>query len=183
MAAKKPLVLTVGGIQELQSGDILDAGIRQYGVSATDPSSPTPQAGDQYYNSVLNQLMAYDGSRSKWLSVATLWDGGGVSGSTVAGAFHRRFNGMQFTSINGPLLPKCTIVGITMNNGTAATYTLGVTIDGTLVASLASGGAAAASDLSVNVDVAAGGVFGLRNEAGSDTVSAFQATVYYKLRI
>jgi hypothetical protein len=42
-------------------------GVRYYGVSTTDPTTPTPQDGDQYYNSVLDMNMYYDGGRAKWL--------------------------------------------------------------------------------------------------------------------
>ncbi len=49
--------------------DIQDIGLRNYGALATDPSSPSPADGDQYYNTNLKSQMSYDGSRSKFLSI------------------------------------------------------------------------------------------------------------------
>jgi len=74
-----------------------DAGIREYGKSATDPTVPTPADGDGYYNTALNMRMTYDGSRSKWLSerTAELWFG--RSGNTGAGAYYRGRQGIART--------------------------------------------------------------------------------------
>jgi len=47
---------------------IQDSGLRHYGASATDPSSPSPGAGDRYFNTALGMEMTYDAGRSKWLS-------------------------------------------------------------------------------------------------------------------
>jgi len=47
---------------------IKDSGLRHYGASATDPSSPSPAAGDRYFNTALGMEMTYDAGRSKWLS-------------------------------------------------------------------------------------------------------------------
>ena len=163
------------------TGKIIEgAGVRHYGASATDPSSPTPQAGDEYYNTAINHKMVYDGTRSKWLSITTLWDGAGRSGTTGASSFYRRFNGMVMTATVGSVLPKCTIIGINFD-ANAVTHTLEVLVGGVAVAELASGGAATVSDYTIDVDVAEG-IFACRNKAASATTTNLQCTVYYKLR-
>jgi len=163
------------------TGKIIEgAGVRHYGASATDPSSPTPQAGDEYYNTAINHKMAYDGTRSKWLSITTLWDGAGRSGATGASSFYRRFNGMVMAATVGSVLPKCTIIGINFD-ANAVTHTLEVLVGGVAVAELASGGVATVSDYTIDVDVAEG-IFACRNKAASATTTNLQCTVYYKLR-
>jgi len=157
------------------------SGRRDYGASASDPSSPTPQAGDRYYNTVINHEMCYDGTRSKWLSVTTFMDGAGRNGTTTASTFYRRWNGMILASTLGPHVPKGTIVRIGYSTSTAATHTYEVLVNGSVVASLASGGAASAFDDSVDADFNAG-VMSSRNASGGSTTSNFQSAIYYKLR-
>jgi len=158
------------------------AGVRHFGALATDPTpSPVATNGDQYYNTVIQHEMRYDGTRGKWLSVATLSDGCGVSGSTAANAFYRRFNGMVMTTTRGPHIPKGTFIRIGYASAAAVTHTMEVLVNGTPITELASGGAASAFDDTIDADFNAG-IFSCRNKAGSATVSAFQATVFYKLR-
>jgi len=47
---------------------VADSGLRHYGASATAPTSPTPAAGDMYYDTTIARPMCYDATRSKWLS-------------------------------------------------------------------------------------------------------------------
>lgn len=157
-------------------------GRRDYGVSATNPTNPTPQAGDRYYNTAINHEMCYDGTRSKWLSVATFIDGGGRNGTTAAGAYYKRFNGMGMSATLGPHVAKGTIIRIGYAAATAVTHTYEVLVGGSVAASLASGGAASASDDTINADFNAG-IMSSRNAAGSATTSNFQSTIYYKLRV
>jgi hypothetical protein len=158
------------------------SGVRHFGALAADPSpSPAATNGDQYYNTAIQHEMRYDGTRGKWLSVATLCDGCGVSGSTGANVFYRRFNGMIMTTTRGPHIPKGTFIRIGYASSTAITHTMEVLVNGTPITELASGGAASAFDDTIDADFNAG-IFSCRNKAGSATVSAFQATVFYKLR-
>ncbi len=156
-------------------------GIRHYGASATDPVSPVPSAGDMYYNTVINHLMCYDGSRSKWLSMTSMMDGCGRNGSTSANAFYRRWNGMVMSSTLGPFVPKGTLVYIGFGCNTSGNHTLEVLVGGVVVAELSSGGAAANSSSTINADFDAG-IMSFRNKSGSVSTSNFQASVYFKLR-
>lgn len=156
-------------------------GIRHYGASATDPVSPTPQAGDKYYNTAINHEMCYDASRGKWLSVATLIDGAGRSGTTSQNGYYRRWNGMTLSATLGPHVAKGTIIRIGYSTSNAVNHTYQVIVGGVVVASLPSGGAASAFDDNVNADFNAG-IMSSRNASGSSSTSNFQSTIYYKLR-
>lgn len=164
-------------------GDTLEeVGIRHYGALSSDPVSPTPIAGDQYYNTTINHEMRYDGVRSKWLSVATLIDGCGKSGSTSKRHFYRRFNGMTLSAVEGPYVAKGTIVSIGYSTSKADSHIFEVLVNGSVVASLSSGGAVSAFDDTINGDFDAG-IMSFRNASNSKNNSQnLQAVVYYKLR-
>lgn len=157
------------------------SGVRNYGAAAVDPASPTPQAGDTYYNTAINHQMVYDGTRSKWLSVATLTEGSGRNGNTGAGSFYRRFDGMILAAAQGPFAPNGTIVYMGFSTNIAVSHTVEVLVGGVVIASLASGGAAFASDATLNADFNAG-IMSVRSAVGSATTNDMQLTIYYKLR-
>ena len=161
---------------------IKGSGRRDYGPSATDPTTPTPGAGDKYYNTAINHEMMYDASRGKWLSVATLMDGGGRNGTTNAGGFYRRWNGMIMSASLGPHVAKGTIVRIGYSTAAAVAHTYEVLVNGSVVSSLASGGAASAFNNSLNDDFNAG-IMSSRNASTSASTTDFQSTIYYKLRV
>lgn len=160
---------------------IAGCGIRHYGASAIDPTTPTPNAGDKYYNTAINHEMCYDGTRNKWLSVTTLFDGCGRNGTTPGNTFYKRFNGMGLDVSQGPYVPKGTIIRIGYSTAAAVTHTFEVLVNGTVISTLASGGAASAVDDTLNDDFDAG-IMSMRNASGSDTNSNLQATIFYKLR-
>ncbi len=155
--------------------------VRNYNPSSTDPTTPTPQPGDLYYNTSINHLMSYDGTRSKWLSVTTFMDGAGRNGSTSAGGFYRRWNGMILSNVLGPVVPKGTIVRIGYSTQNSVTHTYEVLVDGVVISSLSSGGAASASDDTLNNDFDSG-IMSSRNATGGSSTTDFQSVIYYKLR-
>ena len=156
-------------------------GTTHYGASNKDPIIENPQAGDKYYNTTINHELCYDATRSKWLSVAVLMDGAGRNGTTTAGTYYRRWNGMRLAASQGPHVAKGTIVRIGYSTSLAVSHTYQVMVDGDVVAELASGGAASAYDDTVNADFDAG-IMSSRSKTGSATTSNFQSTIYYKLR-
>ena len=174
--------LTVNDIGGVATIDVMGGtgNIRHYGPSATDPTSPLPTAGDEYYNTVINEKMVFDGSRGKWLSVTSLFDGCGFNGNMGANTFYRRFNGLTLTATTGALVQKGTICRIGYTTNGAVNHTLEVLVDGIVVASLSSGGSARASG-TFNADFLEGNM-SFRNAGGSGTTSNLQCTVYYKLR-
>lgn len=161
--------------------NVVGTGRRDYGARATNPSSPSPGAGDRYYNTTLNHEMQYDASRGKWLSVATLMDGAGVNGRTRDGDYFRRFHGMTMSATRGPYVQKGTIVRIGFTNLYSAKLTYDVLVNGSVVASLNSGGSATADDDQINADFEEG-IMSSRNRYGGADAYSLQSTIYYKLR-
>ena len=155
-------------------------GPKYFGALSSDPVDPA-SAGDKYYNTVLNQEMFYDASRSKWLSTSLLFDGCGLNGTTNGGAFYRRFNGMSLSEDTGPFVPKGTLVAISYGTTSGVNHTFEVLVGGLVIASLPSGGSDTAYDNTVNVDFN-GGKFSARNAVGSSPTPNLQGTIYYRLR-
>jgi parallel beta-helix repeat protein len=156
------------------------AGPAWYGSSATDPAGSF-NSGDEYFNTVLGQKMFYDGTRSKWLSVSLCFEGMGKRGNTPQNTFYDRFDGMALGTTTGPYIPKGTIVAISYGTDNAVSHTCEVLIDGSVVASLASGGATTAHDNTINADYN-GGKYAARNGNGGSTTNDFQGTICYRLR-
>lgn len=164
------------------TGTLIESvGVRHYGPSATDPISPPPSAGDEYYNTVITEKMIYDSTRGKWLSTTGYMDGCGVNGSTAPGSFYRRWNGLVLTANTGAMIQKGTIVKIGYTSNVAVAHTLEILIGGVVVTELASGGSAQVINTNINVDYESGNI-SFRNKAGSATVTQFQSSIYYKLR-
>jgi hypothetical protein len=173
------VIVTDGG-SGVATITIQPTGAKHFGSSSVNPGSGV--AGDKYYNTVLNQEMYFDGSRSKWLSVSVYFEGFGVNGNTNASAFYRRFNGMVTSATKGPVVPNATITTISFNNSSSVAHTLEILMNGSVITELASGGASTIYDDSVDVDVSLG-IMAARNKTGSSTTNGFQTTIQYRLRI
>jgi hypothetical protein len=146
-----------------------DAGIREYGKSATDPTVPTPADGDGYYNTALNMRMTYDGSRSKWLSerTAELWFG--RSGNTGTGAYYRGPGNRAYSSTIGRnATHDGTIVSLTYTRADSDAATFQITADGVTISTLASA-AQKGESVTLDNDFSAGAVLGARNASGGNT--------------
>lgn len=157
-------------------------GSRFWGTSATDPSSPTPTDGDMYYNTVLREMMQYDGGRSKWLSIASLTFNSGRNNNTLAGNFYRGINGITFGTNIGYPVPKGTLTGISWTRTDSDAATLEVVLDTTVIATLASGVAGPVYNWSVNADFDEG-LLKFRNLSTGNTTTNVQITAIVKRRV
>jgi hypothetical protein len=160
-------------------------GVRYYGVSTTDPTTPTPQDGDQYYNSVLDMNMYYDGGRAKWLSVETETIFFGRNGNTAAGNYYRVGDGLAYSSTNGHIaVENGTIIGIGYTRDDTDSATFEVTAGGTLItgAVLAST-ATSGKTKTLNSDFNEDDILGVRNQAGGNTTSVVNGWVRIKWRV
>lgn len=175
-------LVSQNGMDSTQVDISLNTGFTYYGALTTDPVNTTPNAGDKYYNTVLNHEMFYDASRSKWLSVALLFEGCGLNGTTNPGGFYRRFNGMGLDLDTGPFIPKGTIVALSFGTTTSVNHTFEVLVGGSVIASLVSNGQDVAYSNTINADFN-GGKFSARNASTSSITNNFQGTVYYRLRV
>ena len=161
---------------------IADAGIREYGKSAADPTVPTPADGDGYYNTALNMRMTYDASRSKWLSerTAELWFG--RSGNTGAGAYYRGPGNRAYSSTIGRnATHDGTIVSLTYTRADSDAATFQITADGVTISTLASA-AQKGESVTLDNDFSAGAVLGARNAAGGNATRHVQGWAVIRWR-
>jgi len=150
---------------------VQDVGLRNYGASATDPTTPTPSDGDMYYNTVLKMEMQYDGSRSKFLSKDSVQIGFGRFGNVGAGAFYRGVDRRAFTATIGRLAEfNGTVVSLAYTRADVDAATFEVTADGTAISTLASS-AVSGKDITLNDDFNANQILGARNQSGGNTTS------------
>jgi len=155
---------------------------KDYGTLLLDPISPTLQAGDMYYNSDMNNSMTYDMSRSKWLSVAVLTEGGGSSGRTVSGAYYRRFNGKQYTATSGVYVPKGTIVYMGFSTDNEVVHGVEILVNGVVIGTHTASTSSRSSSSIVDYDFDEG-VMAIRQASTAANTDGMQVVLYYKLRI
>jgi len=158
-----------------------DVGLRNYGASASNPTTPTPADGDIYYNTVLNMNMFYDGSRSKWLSVEKVEINFGAQ-TTGPGAYYRGIDRRPFTNTRGRYAEfNGTVVGLTYTRGDTDTATFEVTTGGTQISTVTSS-ANAGKDISLNNDFNENQILGVRNQAGGNGTSQVMGVVTLRWR-
>jgi len=161
------------------TGTILEGvGVRHYGKSATNPSSPTPADGDIYYNTVINELMFYDGSRSKWLSVAIYSEGSGDNGNNN-GLYLKRYNGQRLSATLGVKVQKGTTIFMSFTNANSGNFTVASRLNGTIFSTITSVAASEVFDATLNDDFAIGT---LSFSCSGGTMTDVQMNMYYRLR-
>jgi hypothetical protein len=148
--------------------------------SATDPGGASD--GDVYFNTVLEEVMEYDGTRSKWLSVAQITLTGGRSTETAAGSFYRGIGNLTFGTNIGYGVPKGTLVGLSWSRTDSDAATLEVLVGGSVIATLASSAAGVTADWTKNANFNAG-LLQFRNQAGGNTTTDVMITALLKRRI
>lgn len=118
-------------------------GIRHYGTSSTDPVSPPPGAGDEYYNTTINEKMVYDESRMTWLSTNSMEIQAGRRGNTGAGSYYRIINGLAMNAAGtiGIPVPKGELVYLGWARTDSDPAILQVLSGSTIIAELSSSAA------------------------------------------
>ena len=151
-----------------------------YEPAAANPTTPTPVDGSLYYNTAIDKWMAYDGTRSKWLSVESATFQAGRNGNTGVGVYYRGINGQALSAVDGYTAPfDGTVVemGYTRQDTDAATFE--ITAGGTAVATLASA-ALKGKSVTLDGDFSADDVLAARNQTGGNTTSDVQ--LWFKVR-
>lgn len=157
-------------------------GVRYYESTATDPVSPVPADGDRYWNTSLEMEMRYDGSRSKWLSVA-MASFCFSRDSTSAGSYFRTGE-TTMTSTRGYNMPyNGTIVAMGLTRGSTTTATIEATAAGVQIATLVMGTATKAKSNTLNADIAADAVLGARNLSGGNQVDTAIGYIAVRWRV
>jgi|APSaa5957512535_1039671.scaffolds.fasta_scaffold04727_2 hypothetical protein len=161
---------------------VADVGLRDYGSSATDPTSPTPADGDSYWNSVLKMQMCYDGGRSKWLSVNTSELAFGRNGNTGDGAYYRGTGNGSFSATRGRNAEyNGTVVSLTYTRADTDAATFEAVADGVAIGTVASS-ALGGKDLTLDGDFTADQVLGARNQTGGNVTNNVQGWIVMRWR-
>jgi len=159
------------------------SGVRNYGSSASDPASPSPNDGDTYYNTSISKQMIYDSTRAKWLSIESAQIAFGRQGNTGAGAYYRGIDRRPFTAARGRVAEfNGTVVAITYVRNDADAATFEATASGSSIATLASS-ANSGKDKSLNADFSENDILGVRNQAGGNTTSGVMGWVTIRWRV
>lgn len=154
-----------------------------YPPSATDPVSPSPAAGDFYFNTSLNMQMFYDAVRTKWLSVETFEIFFGRNGNTNAGTYYRGVDSAVMSSTNGMRAEfNGTIVGLSYMRSDSDAATFVVDADGVAGATLASS-AVSGGSTTLNTNFNAGQILAVFNQAGGNVTSNVQGRVRGRYRV
>jgi len=181
----------VGGMDmkgdiDMAGFDLLDVGEinnqQFYGPLVADPIDPVPEDGDLYYNIAIGELMFFDGSRSKWLSIKPYTIQAGRNGNTNPGTFYRAVNGMVMNdATRGIPAPRGTIVSLSLSRTDADATTLEALANGAVVATLAHSAAGATRDDTIDADFT-DGLLSFRNILGGSQTSNVQIVALVRRR-
>jgi len=180
--------LTLGAISDgeiiRRSGTTIAGGVgKRYPASATDPVSPAPAAGDQYFNTALGLEMFYDGSRAKWLSVEVCEIPFGRSGNTNTGSFYRGVDSLLMSATIGRHAEyNGTVVSLGYTRSDSDEASFEVAANGTTIASLLSEAVSGRSN-SLNGNFNQGDILGVRNSAVGNITSNVAGTVRVRWRV
>jgi len=164
------------------TGGMVAGGSRNYGSSATDPTTPAPTDGDTYYNTAIKMWMAYDATRSKWLSLDSAEIPFGRNGTTGDGAYYKGINGLSYKNDRGRHAEyNGTIVALTYTRKGTNLATFEVTVNGSTLSTVPST-AKKGTDLTLNNDFAQGVVLGIRNLSGGDTTDRVHGWIRIRWR-
>jgi hypothetical protein len=158
----------------------MGGGGSDFGVLPNDPGGGV--TGDTYYNSGLEMRMAYDGSRSKWLSVEADVLNFGRNGNTGPGSFYRASDGLAYSAVNGRHAEfNGTVISLSYSREDTDSATFEVTADGTGIATLLSA-VLNGRDTALDADFSQGAILGVKNQAGGNTTSRVHGWVRIKWR-
>lgn len=138
---------------------------------------------DTYYNTSINQLMYYDSSRSRFLSIATITLNCGRTSTTSAGAFFRTAGNVTFIlNSRGWYAPiSGVLTAITATRTDIDDAQIEVMDGATIAAELDFSTNTAAADI-YNVDFTTGNVVTVRVKPGSNAISNAVIILTFKLR-
>jgi hypothetical protein len=177
-------VTVVTGTEGFQINSLGTGLITDYGKSAADPTARAGgfQDGDRYFNTSLEMEMRYDASRSKWLSVESVYVYFGRNGATAAASYYRGMDGLVMSATSGFRMPfNGTIVGVGYTRSDTDSATFDVVEGGTSRVTLASTATAGGSNTS-NTNVTQNGIIAVLNQTGGNTTSDVAGWVKLRYR-
>lgn len=161
---------------------IQDSGKRNYGGSATDPTSPSPAAGDLYYNTAIKMWMSYDAVRVKWLSIDSTTFYAGNQGVTPPGAYYQGLGGRTLSAADGYTSQhNGTIVALGYSRTDTDSADFEVTAGGSTITTVNSA-AISGSEVTTNNNFSSGDILAVRNKSGGNATSNVQVWIKMKWR-
>lgn len=176
--------LIVSGNSELQgwlqvTGTINDRYL--FAPGTADPAGAV--VGSKYYNTSLEEEMAYDGTRTKWLSVSSFTLQSGRNYVLPVDQFFRSIDGMVMDDADrGIPVPKGTIVSLAMQRENTDSTVVEVYSNGVLLVSALTSSATTTRDDTFNEDIDAGRI-SFKNKAGGNQITNGQLVMIMKKRV
>jgi hypothetical protein len=180
--------LTLGAISDgeiiRRTGTTIAGGVgKRYPASATDPVSPSPAAGDTYFNTALGLEMFYDATRTKWLSVEVCEIPFGRSGNTALGGYYRGMDSLVLSDVTGRHAEfNGTVISLGYTRSDSDSASFEVTADGATVASLLSTAVSGRSN-TLDGNFNQGEILAVRNSATGNVTSNVAGTVRVRWRV
>lgn len=170
----------------MQDNTITGGIVNNYkGKSATDPVG-TFAGGETYFNTVLNVMMEYDPSRSKWLSQNSIIYSFSRNGITASGSYFNMGGGIIMNpGITGYLtFANVTLVGIQLTRTDADAVTIEVMDDLVVAGELALLAATpTGTTITLNADIADPAVLTVRVKPATNSITDAAGAFAIKLRI
>lgn len=181
--------LSVDNVAEATAGNgVVVNTIRNYGKSAANPAAPAPTDGDTYYNTALRLPMAYDASRSKWLSVESSEFHFGRDGNTALGQYYRAADGRVMGPVGAAFIGwyairSGTVISFayTRSDNDAADFEI-VNQTGAVLHTIPSS-AFGGRDIAVNADFNFGDILAVRNKLTGSITSDVVGWLRVKWRV
>jgi hypothetical protein len=154
-----------------------------YPPAAVDPTFPSPVVGSKYYNTALEEEMAYDATRTKWLSVSSFVLQSGKNARLGAGQYFRAIDGTVLDDGDrGIPAHKGTIVSVALQRTDADATVVEFLNNGGLLTTVLSSSATAARDDAYDEDLTQGRV-SFRIKSTENAIQNGQLVVVYKKRV
>jgi hypothetical protein len=159
---------------------VKSANVTFYGALSTAPTGTLLQ-GDMYFDTVLDELMVYDSSRSKWLSVALHAVHLNYNGTCAVDGKLRGYGGMPTVNSRGPHTLKGTIVALGISKSDANASTIRVINAGSTAYDWSISAASGHQEKSdADVDVSSGNIT-VQNK-GAASIANVQFVAYIRRR-
>jgi len=159
-------------------------GVTYYGSGAGLPTARAGgfQNGDTYFDTTLGMDMRYDSSRSKWLSVDSMFMPFGRQGINAVNVYYRGTDSQVMSATNGWVMPYAgTVVGLGYTRDDTDAATFDVVEGGTSRAVLASSAVKGKAN-NLNGDFSADGVLAVMNQVGGNPTTNVLGWVKVKFR-
>lgn len=183
-------IVVTNAVQTLANKNLISPSISNgpilYGALSSNPISPTPTTGSQYFNTVVGEYFYYSNGNN-WLSVASYTLDQGVDDEkkgTDPGDFFR-MNNEDLSNSTGAFIPfTASLTGIAINrDNTSNNIFVDLRLNGSLLYQLALGTNTNVSATNIEVNMVSGVLSSLNSTTSDNELGYTNITIYYKRRI